>query len=62
VGRRNIALHTAMDQALGQIQADERTVRQIVLNLLSNSINFTPEGGRGAGSTLTFTIPVRRGE
>jgi len=45
-GRRNITLHTAIDERLGQIQADERKVRQVVLNLLSNAIKFTPEGGR----------------
>jgi signal transduction histidine kinase len=45
-GRRRIALHTSIDDRLGQIQADERKVRQVVLNLLSNAIKFTPEGGR----------------
>ena len=45
-GRRSIALHTNIDNRLGQIQADERKVRQVVLNLLSNAIKFTPEGGR----------------
>jgi len=45
-GRRSIALHTNVDDRLGQIQADERKVRQVVLNLLSNAIKFTPEGGR----------------
>jgi len=45
-GRRSIALHTDIDNRLGQIQADERKVRQVVLNLLSNAIKFTPEGGR----------------
>jgi len=45
-GRRSIALHTSIDNRLGQIQADERKVRQVVLNLLSNAIKFTPEGGR----------------
>jgi len=45
-GRRSIALHTEIDNRLGQIQADERKVRQVVLNLLSNAIKFTPEGGR----------------
>jgi len=45
-GRRSIALHTNIDNRLGQSQADERKVRQVVLNLLSNAIKFTPEGGR----------------
>jgi len=45
-GRRSIALHTNIDNRLGQIQADERKVRQVVLNLLSNAVKFTPEGGR----------------
>ena len=45
-GRRSIALHTSIDNRLGQIQGDERKIRQIVLNLLSNAIKFTPEGGR----------------
>src|SRR5215470_14424604 len=44
--RRSIALHTNIDRRLGQIQAGERKVRQVVLNLLSNAIKFTPEGGR----------------
>ena len=45
-GRRNIALHTNIDNRLGEIRADERKIRQVVLNLLSNAIKFTPEGGR----------------
>jgi signal transduction histidine kinase len=45
-GRRNIALHTRIDNRLGEIRADERKVRQVILNLLSNAIKFTPEGGR----------------
>jgi signal transduction histidine kinase len=45
-GRRAIALHTSIDNRLGEIRADERKIRQVVLNLLSNAIKFTPEGGR----------------
>jgi signal transduction histidine kinase len=44
--RRSIAVHTMVDERLGQIQADERKIRQVLLNLLSNAIKFTPEGGR----------------
>jgi signal transduction histidine kinase len=35
-------------ERLGQIKADERKIRQVVLNLLSNAINSRP---RGAAST-----------
>ena len=44
--RRSIALHTTIDDRLGQVQGDERKIRQVLLNLLSNAIKFTPEGGR----------------
>src|SRR5262245_9056500 len=44
--RRSIALNTAVDERLGQIQGDERKIRQVLLNLLSNAIKFTPDGGR----------------
>jgi signal transduction histidine kinase/putative methionine-R-sulfoxide reductase with GAF domain len=44
--RRSIALHTTLGERLGQIQGDERKIRQVLLNLLSNAVKFTPEGGR----------------
>jgi two-component system, NtrC family, sensor kinase len=44
--RRSIALHTTVNEQLGQIEGDERKIRQVLLNLLSNAIKFTPEGGR----------------
>ena len=45
-GRRGIDLHQALDQRLGTIRGDERKIKQVLLNLLSNALKFTPEGGR----------------
>ena len=45
-GRRSIALHQAVDRRVSQIRGDERKIKQVLLNLLSNALKFTPEGGR----------------
>ncbi len=45
-GRRGVTLGRAIDGRLGTIRGDERKVKQVLLNLLSNALKFTPEGGR----------------
>jgi signal transduction histidine kinase len=49
--RERIIIRTSLPATVPQIVADARSVRQIVLNLLSNSIKFTGAGGQVIVST-----------
>jgi PAS domain S-box-containing protein len=44
--RRGLTLEQSIDPDLGELQGDERKIKQVLLNLLSNAIKFTPAGGR----------------
>ena len=43
--RHGLTMNFSLDERLGEIEADERKVRQILLNVLSNAVKFTPDGG-----------------
>jgi len=52
-GRHGIALHAVIEDRIEYIRADERKIKQVLLNLFSNAIKFTLEGGRiNARATL----------
>lgn len=42
---KNQTIREFIDPSLPRIWADERAVRQIVLNILTNAVKFTPQGG-----------------
>ncbi len=50
--RARIIIRTALTPGLPLVVADERSLRQIVLNLLGNSIRFTGPGGQVIVSTV----------
>jgi len=44
--KKSITLEAFVDPALDVIAVDSRKMKQIMLNLLSNALKFTPEGGQ----------------
>ncbi|MCX5678750.1 MAG: sensor histidine kinase [Candidatus Omnitrophica bacterium] len=44
--KKNIELSVEADEKIGNIDADERKLKQIVYNLLSNAVKFTPKDGK----------------
>ncbi|MFB9885297.1 ATP-binding protein [Balneatrix alpica] len=44
--RQQLTLEHDLDPALGEVWTDPDFIEKIVLNLLSNALKFTPEGGR----------------
>jgi signal transduction histidine kinase len=49
--RAHVVLRSSLAKDVPAIVADQRTLRQIVLNLLSNSVKFTGPGGQVITST-----------
>jgi len=52
--KHNIHLNLDFDSQMSEISADERKIKQILFNLLSNATKFTPDNG-----TITVTTQLR---
>jgi len=59
---KNITITTDIPKPIPVMQADKRSIVQVLLNLLSNAIKFTEQGGHvtvtatSQGNTLKFTV------
>ena len=49
---QRVIIRTALSHTVPPVVADHRSVKQIVLNILSNAIRFTPSGGQIVVSTV----------
>jgi len=43
--KHNIKVKAEVEEGIGNIFADERKIKQVLFNLLSNAMKFTPDGG-----------------
>ena len=43
---KNIEIHRRYDPELGQVWLDSEKIKEVILNLLSNAVDFTPREGR----------------
>lgn len=62
--RKRLIISASMDTSIGIMRADERRLKQILLNLLNNAVKFTPAGGQlglevgsdGPHDHVSFTV------
>jgi signal transduction histidine kinase len=58
--KHRIRLTMDMDGVPETIKADERKLKQIIYNILSNAVKFTPDGGENPKTRIGYSILLNR--
>ncbi len=58
--KNGLKLSTKIKEVQDTIHADERKLKQVIYNLISNAIKFTPDGGSIIVSACSLNLPERR--
>jgi signal transduction histidine kinase len=58
--KHGLKLSTKIKEIQDTIHADKRKLKQVVYNLISNAVKFTPDGGSIIVSAYSLNLPERR--
>ena len=57
---KSIQIETNLDENIGLVQGDSTRLQQVIWNLLTNAVKFSPKGGRVEIKLTSFNTPIQQ--